>query len=68
VRGTLDPRMSRHYWHGPNPGAAQWKTTEAIQLRDRINEHYLSDAVHQLKTRTLHSLIDEIHDQQQKAS
>ena len=44
------------------------RLTEAIQLRDRVNAHYLNDSVHQLKTRTLHSLVDQIHDQQQKAS
>ena len=44
------------------------RLTEALQLRDRVNEHYVSDSVHRLKTRTLRSLVDEIRDQQQKAS
>jgi predicted solute-binding protein len=44
------------------------RLTEAIQLRERVNQHYLTDSVHELKTRTLRSLIDEIRQQQQKAS
>ena len=81
VTGPLDDRRS-HYLHAraaevaallarPEPwrGAMENdRLTEAIQLRDRVNAHYLNDSVHQLKTRTLHSLVDQIHDQQQKAS
>jgi hypothetical protein len=81
VTGPLDDRRS-HYLHAragdvaallarPEPwrGAMEIdRLTEALQLRDRVNEHYVSDSVHQLKTRTLRSLVDEIRDQQQKAS
>lgn len=81
VIGPLDDRRG-HYLHAraaevaallarPEPwrGAMEVdRLTEAIQLRDRVNEHYLNASVHQLKTRTLHSLVDQIHDQQQKAS
>jgi hypothetical protein len=81
VTGPLDDRRS-HYLHARAADTAAllarpeaWRgsleidrLTEAIQLRDRINEHYLSDSVHQLKTRTLRSLVDEIQDRQQKAS
>lgn len=34
------------------------RLTEAIGLRERVNEHYLNDDVHKLGTRTLRSLID----------
>lgn len=44
------------------------RLTEAIQLRERVNEHYLSDEVRKLGTRTLRSLVDEIHHEQQQAS
>lgn len=44
------------------------RLTEAISLRDRVNQHYLSDDVHKLRTRTLRSLIDEIEHEQQQAS
>lgn len=54
---------------------AQWRgameidrLTEAIQLRERVNEHYLTDQVRKLGTRTLRSLVDEIHHEQQQAS
>ncbi|MFV1365891.1 hypothetical protein AAHH97_21015 [Mycolicibacterium elephantis] len=81
ITGPLDDRRS-HYLHARDDevGALlarprSWRgamevdrLTEAIQLRDRVNEHYLGGSVHELKTRTLHSLIDEIHEQQRKAS
>jgi hypothetical protein len=44
------------------------RLTEAIQLRERVNQHYLTDEVRKLGTRTLHSLVDEIHHEQQQAS
>ncbi|WP_232003322.1 hypothetical protein [Mycobacterium sp. 1465703.0] len=44
------------------------RLTEAIQLRERVNEHYLSDHVGKLGTRTLCSLVDEIEYEQQQAS
>jgi hypothetical protein len=81
VTGPLDDRRG-HYLHTRAAEVAaliarpdRWRgamevdrLTEAIQLRDRVNLHYLNASVHQLKTRTLHSLVDQIHDQQQKAS
>ncbi|CQD22740.1 hypothetical protein BN1232_05722 [Mycobacterium lentiflavum] len=44
------------------------RLTESIQLRDHVNEHYLSDDVRKLGTRTLHSLVDKIQYEQQQAS
>ncbi len=44
------------------------RLNEAISLRERVNEQYLSDDVHKLGTRTLRSLIDEIEHEQQQAS
>lgn len=81
VTGPLDDRRV-HYLHArahevaamlarPAPwrGAMEVdRLTEAIHLRERVNQHYLTDSVHELKTRTLRSLIDEIRQQQQKAS
>ena len=81
VTGPVDDRRG-HYLHARAAEVAaliarpdRWRgamevdrLTEAIQLRDRVNLHYLNASVHQLKTRTLHSLVDQIHDQQQKAS
>jgi hypothetical protein len=52
-------------WRGP------WKSTgspTAIQLHERVNEHYLTDEVRKLGTRTMRSLVDEIHHDHQQAS
>lgn len=81
VTGPLDDRRG-HYLHSRSSEMAetlrrpaQWRgameidrLTEAIGLRDRVNQHYLSDDVHKLGTRTLRSLIDEIEHEQQQAS
>ena len=81
ITGPLDDRRA-HYLHARSVEVAAllarpapWRgamendrLTEAIHLRERINEHYLSDSFHQLKTRTLRSLMDEIQDRQEKAS
>ena len=82
VTGPLDDRRA-HYLHSRASEVAEmlrrpapWRgameidrLTEAIGLRERVNEHYLSDEVRKLGTRTLRSLIDEIqHEQQQQAS
>lgn len=81
VTGPLDDRRV-HYLHSRAGEVAEmlarpapWRgsmeidrLTEAIQLRDRVNEHYLSDDVRKLGTRTLHSLVDEIQYEQQQAS
>ena len=44
------------------------RLVEAISLRERVNEHYLSNDVRKLGTRTMCSLVDEIHYEQQQAS
>lgn len=81
VTGPLDNRRA-HYLHSRSAEVAEmlsrpapWRgameidrLTEAISLRERVNEHYLSDDVHKLGTRTLRSLIDEIQHEQQQAS
>ncbi|GAB4927316.1 hypothetical protein BJP78_24870 [Mycobacterium avium subsp. hominissuis] len=81
VTGPLDDRRA-HYLHSRSREVsdmlarpAPWRgameidrLTEAIQLRERVNEHYLSDEVRKLGTRTLRSLVDEIHHEQQQAS
>jgi len=81
VTGPLDNRWA-HYLHSRSNEMAetlrrppQWRgameidrLTEAIALRERVNEHYLSDDVHKLHTRTMRSLIDEIQHEQQQAS
>lgn len=81
VTGPLDDRRA-HYLHSRSHEVADmltrpapWRAameidrlTEAIQLRERVNEHYLSDEVRKLRTRTMRSLIDEIHHEQQQAS
>lgn len=81
VTGPLDDRRA-HYLHSRSNEVAEmlrrpapWRgamevdrLNEAIGLRERVNEHYLSDDVHKLGTRTLRSLIDEIEHEQQQAS
>lgn len=81
VTGPLDDRRA-HYLHSRASEVAEmlrrpapWRgameidrLNEAIGLRDRVNEHYLSDDVHKLGTRTLRSLVDEIEHEQQQAS
>lgn len=81
VTGPLDDRRA-HYLHSRSNEVAEmlrrpapWRgamevdrLNEAIGLRERVNEHYLSDDVHKLGTRTLRSLIDEIENEQQQAS
>lgn len=81
VTGPLDDRRA-HYLHSRSNEVAEmlrrpapWRgamevdrLNEAIGLRERVNEHYLSDDVHKLGTRTLRSLIDEIQHEQQQAS
>ncbi|OBH20429.1 hypothetical protein [Mycolicibacter sinensis] len=81
VTGPLDDRRA-HYLHSRASEVAEmlrrpapWRgameidrLNEAIALRERVNEHYLSDDVHKLGTRTLRSLIDEIEHEQQRAS
>lgn len=81
VTGPLDDRRG-HYLHSRASEVAQtlsrpapWRgamevdrLTEAIELRERVNQHYLSDDVHKLGTRTMRSLIDEIEYEQQRAS
>lgn len=81
VTGPLDDRRA-HYLHSRSSEVAEmlrrpapWRgameidrLNEAIGLRERVNEHYLSDDVHKLGTRTLRSLIDEIENEQQQAS
>jgi hypothetical protein len=81
VTGPLDDRHG-HYLHSRSYEVADmlarpapWRgameidrLTEAIQLRERVNEHYLTDEVRKLKTRTMRSLVDEIHHEQQQAS
>lgn len=81
VTGPLDDRRA-HYLHSRSSEVvemlrrpAPWRgameidrLNEAIGLRERVNEHYLSDDVHKLGTRTLRSLIDEIEHEQQQAS
>jgi hypothetical protein len=81
VTGPLDDRRA-HYLHsrsgevaGMLRRPAPWRgameidrLNEAIGLRERVNDHYLSDDVHKLGTRTLRSLIDEIQHEQQQAS
>ncbi|OBB99946.1 MULTISPECIES: hypothetical protein [unclassified Gordonia (in: high G+C Gram-positive bacteria)] len=81
VTGPLDDRRA-HYLHARSGEVAEtlrrpapWRgamevdrLTEAIALRDRVNEHYLSEDVRKLGTRTLRSLIDEIEHEQQQAS
>ncbi|SIN53610.1 Uncharacterised protein [Mycobacteroides abscessus subsp. abscessus] len=81
VTGPLDDRRA-HYLHSRASEVAEmlrrpapWRgameidrLNEAIGLRERVNEHYLSDDVHKLGTRTLRSLIDEIEHEQQQAS
>lgn len=81
VTGPLDDRRA-HYLHSRSAEVAEmlsrpkpWRgameidrLTEAISLRERVNEHYLSDDVHKLGTRTLRSLIDEIQHEQQEES
>jgi hypothetical protein len=44
------------------------RPTEAIGLRERVNEQYLSDDVRKLGTRTMRGLIDEIQHERQHAS
>lgn len=81
VTGPLDDRRA-HYLHSRSNEVAEmlrrpapWRgamevdrLNEAIGLRERVNEHYLSDDVHKLGTRTLRSLIDEIEHEQKQAS
>ncbi|MEE3755462.1 hypothetical protein [Mycobacterium intracellulare] len=81
MTGPLDDRRA-HYLHARSSEVAEtlrrpapWRgamevdrLTEAIALRDRVNEHYLSEDVRKLGTRTLRSLIDEIEHEQQQAS
>ena len=81
VTGPLDDRRA-HYLHSRSNEVAEmlrrpapWRgamevdrLNEAIGLRERVNEHYLSDDVHKLGTRTLRSLIDELEHEQQQAS
>lgn len=81
VTGPLDARRA-HYLHSRSREVAEmlarpapWRgameidrLTEAVGLRERVNEHYLTKDVHKLGTRTLHSLIDEIHCEQEQAS
>ncbi|WP_152981353.1 hypothetical protein [Mycobacterium intracellulare] len=81
VTGPLDDRRA-HYLHSRSHEVADmlarpapWRgameidrLTEAIQLRERVNEHYLTDEVRKLGTRTMRSLVDEIHHEQQQAS
>jgi hypothetical protein len=81
VTGPLDNRRA-HYLHSRSSEVAEtlrrpapWRgameidrLNEAIALRERVNNHYLSDEVHKLGTRTLRSLIDEIEHEQQQAS
>lgn len=81
VTGPLDDRRA-HYLHSRASEVAEmlrrpapWRgameidrLNEAIGLRERVNEHYLSDDVYKLGTRTLRSLIDEIQHEQQQAS
>lgn len=82
VTGPLDDRRA-HYLHSRSHEVAellarpvQWRRAmeidrlnEAITLRERVNDHYLTDDVRKLEMRTLRSLIDEIrHEQQQQAS
>ncbi len=81
VTGPLDDRRA-HYLHSRSSEVAEmlrrpapWRgameidrLNVAIGLRERVNEHYLSDDVHKLGTRTMRSLIDEIQHEQQQAS
>ena len=71
-RTTCTPgptRWPRCFGGPPWRGAMEIdRLNEAIGLRERVNEHYLSDDVHQLGTRTLRSLVDEIEHEQQQAS
>ena len=81
VTGPLDDRRA-HYLHSRSSEVAEmlrrpapWRgameidrLTEAIGLRERVNDHYLSDEVRKLGTRTSRSLIDEIQHEQQQAS
>lgn len=81
VTGPLDDRRA-HYLHSRAAEIAEmlqrpapWRgamevdrLVEAISLRERVNEHYLSNDVRKLVTRTMCSLVDEIHYEQQQAS
>lgn len=78
IRGPLEDARG-HYLHARSNDMAQllqrparWRATleierlrQAVTLRERINAHYLTDGVSELKTRTIHGLINDLTEHRQ---